>query len=272
MNAETIKLRNPPIVEAVLDIDCEFLPNFQLREAEPAVRTLFEPTYPTFRPLFAHQLRVQVGATDNIPAPQIDIQAYQFLREEGRQLVQARQGGFSFNRLAPYSSLDDYLPEIERTWRLYLSLIPIAKVRAVRLRYINRLLLPNTEEGKVNLDVYLKIGPRSPDEKVLLLTGFTTQVSALETETGELVNLVLVAEPHAKDHLPVILDNTAARDIAVTRGIAAEGRLTVIEDALLAALEKGEWGQISSTIASLRRLKNRVFVNTLTPECLKMYE
>src|SRR5690242_5995895 len=145
MNAETIKLRNPTIVEAVLDIDCEFSPNFELRELVYVIRNLFEPTYPSFRPLFTQAFRVSVGAANDISPTQIGIQAFQFLKEDGLQLVQLRKEGFSFNRLAPYSSLDDYLPEIERTWRLYLSLIPITKVRAVRLRYINRLKLPMIE-------------------------------------------------------------------------------------------------------------------------------
>jgi hypothetical protein len=46
----------------------------------------------------------------------------------------------SFNRLRPYSTLDDYLPEVERTWRVsrtrWASL-----VRRIR-PLINRILLP----------------------------------------------------------------------------------------------------------------------------------
>ena len=47
------------------------------------------------------------------------IQSLQFLHEDEKQLVQVMAQGFSFNRLAPYTSLDDYLPVIQRTWELF---------------------------------------------------------------------------------------------------------------------------------------------------------
>ena len=72
--------------------------------------------------------------------------------------MQVRAQGFSFNRLAPYSGLDDYLPEIERTWSLYVDLASPVQIRAIRLRYINRILLP-LAANTVDLDEYLKIGP-----------------------------------------------------------------------------------------------------------------
>ena len=73
------------------------------------------------------------------------VQALQFLQDDERQLVQVRVQGFSFNRLAPYTSLDDYLPEIKRTWGLYVDLVKPVQVRQIRVRYINRILLPMTE-------------------------------------------------------------------------------------------------------------------------------
>jgi hypothetical protein len=143
-------------------------------------------------------------------------------------------------------------------------------VRAVRLRYINRLKLPMPDDQNLNLDDYLKIGPRSPDENILQLTGFTTQVSAIETETAELANVVLVAEAGTKDFLPVILDIAVARDIAATRDVAAPKNIGITKDAV-ATFEMGDWESMRSTIASLRRLKNRIFVNMLTSKCIELY-
>ncbi len=101
--------------------------------------------------------------------------------------MQVRAQGFSFNRLAPYSSLDDYLPEIERTWRLYVDLVSPTQIRFIRLRYINRILLPMAEK-KVDLDEFLTIGPRQPDEHA-----FLSQQASVEKDTGHQVNLVLTS-------------------------------------------------------------------------------
>jgi len=109
-------------------------------------------------------------------------------------LTKVRMQGFSFNRLAPYTSLDDYLPEIERTWGLFASIASPVQIRVVRLRYINRILLPLTN-GRVELEDYLKVGPRLPDEDRLRFAGFLNQYAAVEIDTGHQVNIVLTSQP-----------------------------------------------------------------------------
>lgn len=66
----------------------------------------------------------------------------QFLKNDEKQLVQIRPQGYSFNRLAPYGGFDEYLPEIERAWRLFVDIVMPLQVKLIRLRYINRFLLP----------------------------------------------------------------------------------------------------------------------------------
>lgn len=172
------------------------------------------------------------------------------MHDDEKQLVQVRAEGFSFNRLAPYTTLDDYLPEIERTWGLYVRLVSPVQIRVIRLRYINRILIPLTANS-VNLDDFLKIGPRLPDEDGLVLSGFLSQQAAVEKDTGHQVNLVLTAQLPENEKLPVILDITVASP---------------------AAAEPANWSNILSIIGSLRSLKNRIFVNTLTSKCIELFQ
>lgn len=85
------------------------------------------------------------------------IQALQFLQDDEKQLVQVRAQGFSFNRLASYTTLDDYLAEIQSVWELFTGLASPVQIRTIRLRYINRILLPLTN-GSVELEDYFEIG------------------------------------------------------------------------------------------------------------------
>ena len=252
INASTTpRLRNPPIVEAVFDVDCDLPPGFELAALKEPSRAQFTDQYPTSRTQFIQGIKIETkpDATSSISSPRA-IQAFQFLQSDEKQLVQVRAQGFSFNRLAPYSSLDDYLPEIERTWRLYVDLISPVQLRMIRLRYINRILLPMAAD-KVDLDEFLKIGPRSPDEENLGLISFLSQQQAFEKETGHQVNLVLANQALANEKLPVILD------IMVTSAVAAEPT---------------DWSKMRSIIESLRGLKNRVFLNTLTPKCIQLFQ
>ncbi len=251
MNAPVLNLARPPIVEAVVDIDCDMPPAMEIAALEARARELFISQYPKFRTQFIQEHEIKQGGS---APPEMSvrrgIQALQFFQDDEKQLVQVRSQGFSFNRLAPYSSLDDYLSEIERTWRLFVELAAPVQTRLIRLRYINRVLLPMTA-GRVDLDDYLKLRPRLPDEDELTLVGFLNQHSAVETSTGNRINVVLTAQQQEGDKLPVIFD------------IEAFGSVDS---------EPNNWSSIHSRIQSLRKLKNLVFENTLTDRCLKLFQ
>jgi uncharacterized protein (TIGR04255 family) len=251
MSDRLLKLKTPPIVEAVLDIDCDIPPGLDIGGLEAASRDAYRDRYPKFRTQFMQALQVQ-AVPDQAPnvTTKHGIRALQMLQEDEKQLVQIRVQGFSFNRLAPYSSLDEYLPEMERTWRIFLRLVMPVQVRLIRLRYINRVMIP-LEAGRVDLDKYLKLGPRLPDEDRLTLVGFLNQHSAEEIGTGNRVNIVLTGQPPESDKLPVILDiNTIA----------------------LGECDVSDWKGIESKIQSLRRLKNTIFENSLTDQCLSLFQ
>jgi uncharacterized protein (TIGR04255 family) len=245
-----IKFDNPPIVEAVVDLDCDMAPGWDLGALETQARDAFREHYPKFRPQLLQEHRIEAPGD---AAPKLSVrrglQAFQFLKEDGSQIVQVRVAGFSFNRLAPYTSLDDYLPEIERTWGLFVEIASPVQVRSVRLRYINRILLP-LEEGYVDVADYLEVGPRLPEEERLKFIGFVDRHSMIETATDHRVDVTLATQPVEKSRLPVILDIQAVADLAA---------------------DPTDWAAIAGRIEALRALKNLVFQRTLTERCLKLF-
>ncbi len=245
------RLPNAPIVEAVLDLDCDLPPGTKLSALEPAARERFGTHYPKFRAQLLHEHLIE-AKPDALPSVSLrhHVGALQFLQDDERQLVQLRQAGFSFNRLAPYTCLDDYLPEIQRTWNAFVEMAAPLQLRGVRLRYINRILLP-AEEGKVRLEDYLKVAPTFPGDQVLNFVGFLNQYAALEKETGHQVNLVLTSQPLEGSALPIIFDNCVAAQ---------------------AGEEVRDWDWILAKIQALRALKNRIFRNMITKKCLELFQ
>ena len=250
MGDSTLILANPPIVEAVVDLDCDLPPSIDFASLQDAVKNTYGDRYPTVRPLFFQEAKIE-SKSDAPPQMSVrgGIQAFQCFNETEKQLVQVRVQGYSFNRLAPYTSMDDYLPEIERTWNLFLKLMSPVQLRVVRLRYINRILLPLTN-GQVELEQYLKMNLRPGDDK-LMMTGFLNQYAAVENETRHEVNVVVTSQPPEKDRLPIIFDNCVAS---------------------VANVQPQEWNWILAKLQSLRDLKNRVFKNTLTDTCLNLFQ
>lgn len=250
MSENQLQLTTPPIIEAVVDIDCDMPPKFDLTALEATVREAFKERYPHFRSQFMTQIQFKPAIEGATLQNQFQgIQAFQLRQEDGAQLIQFRTEGFSFNRLKPYTKLDDYIGEIQNCWLKFVEITRPVKVRAVRLRYINRILVP-LQNGTVDLQEYIQFCPKLPGNCDLVFSGFFNQHSAIEKGTGNEVNIVLTTQNPDKEQLPIIFDLTVA---------SPEGG------------EIDNWDWILERILSLRSLKNRIFENSLTEKCLNLF-
>jgi len=83
------KLRNPPIAEAVIDIDCDLPPGFDLAALEGPARAQFETQYPKFRRqlIQEHEIEASTDAPQKISA-RTTVQSLQFVNDDERQVVQ----------------------------------------------------------------------------------------------------------------------------------------------------------------------------------------
>lgn len=251
MREENQPIPSAPIIEAVVDIDCDLPIGLEHQTLREAVGDALRERYPKFRQQLIQQ---QIFKQEGHKPPEMQVNqglgAMQFLTEDEKQLVQFRANGFSFNRLAPYTSLDDYFPEIEATWKTFLDLTQPVVIRKIGIRMINRILLP-MESGKVELGRYLAMPPRLPDTgSPLIFLGFLDQQMARDPATQNHANIVKTAEPNQGDKLPIILD---------------------IEVFHPCEIPPGDWPEIRNRLDSLRSLKNRIFRNILTPQCLSLF-
>lgn len=246
----TLNLGHPPIIEAVLDFDCDLPPGMDLKAMESRARAKFAPRYPRFRFQMLHEHQFEQQRDQATFSARHDVQALQFLTDDEKQVVQARKQGFSFNRLAPYASLDDYLPEIRSSWDIYREIFSPLQVRIVRLRYLNRIVLP-LKDGSVKFADYLAVGPQVCKPVGLSFRGFFNQNVAVEESTGNEINVVMATQTVDEQGQPIILDITVSKS---------------------GDLEADDWGNIEARVQSLRRLKNRVFESTLTEQCLSLFQ
>ncbi len=251
MQTENQPIPSPPIIEAVVDIDCDLPPNLNLDTLRVAAETALLKKYPKFKQqlIQEHILTKEGNAPPEMRVNQVQ-GAMQFLSEDEKQLVQFRPNGFSFNRLSPYGSFDDYLPEIEAGWQIFCQLAKPVIVRKIGIRMINRILLP-LDGGKLNFSDYLTVFSRLPETgSPLGFLGFLEQQMALDNHSGNQVNIVKTTELPQGDKLPLILD---------------------IDVFYPCEISPNEWKTVRDRLDSLRSLKNRIFRNTLTPQCLNLF-
>ncbi|PYQ32076.1 MAG: hypothetical protein DMF56_02985 [Acidobacteria bacterium] len=248
---DALHLAHAPIIEAVLDINCDLPPTIDFAALQERAKQALSASYPIARRQITqrHELRTAAAVGTADVAVREQVTGLQFLHTDEKQIVQFRSAGYTFNRLAPYSSLDDYLADIEWSWNIFRELTRPVQIRAIGLRFINRILLPMTGGG-VDLSEYLRLSPQLADGKTLEFVGFMHQHVAVEVATENQVNVNLVTQLPENDQLPIILDIETS-----------DQRNRLPED----------WQGVREAIVSLRSLKNRVFERTLTEECLNLF-
>lgn len=237
------------LIEAVLDIDCDLPPAIRVESLEGAAKECFQEKYPDIKPryLLEHEFEARIGSPTETTTRQ-NIDGYLFRSADNCTIVQVRSRGFSFNRLAPYTTLDDYLPEIERCWKLFVKISTPVQLRVVRLRYINRIQIPLVN-GAVRLDEYFEVCPRLPDDQ-LSFVRFLNQHVAVEVETGNEVTTTLASKEPTDNKLPIVFDITTGNSVQA---------------------QPDDWAGIRNRIQSLRSLKNRVFEKTVTQKCRALF-
>jgi len=97
----------------------------------------------------------------------------------------------------------------------------------------------------------LKFGPRLPDEDNLGLGGFLHQHQIVESETGNHAIIILTSQPQDMGKIPIIFD--------ITVSFAGEA-------------EPLDWVWVTTRLSSLRDLKNRIFHESLTPDCAQLFQ
>lgn len=244
-------LEHPPIIEAVVGFDCMMPPSYDLPSLQEAAQEKLKAKYPGFRAKHVHETEfIQTGENPPVLRNKTGLNALQFVSEDSLQLLQFHKGGFSFNRLKPYSSLDEYEAEIQEGWSVFTELAQPESIRKLSMRNINRLLLPLVNNN-VKLSEYINTAPTTPDESGLSFKNFMHQHNAVELSTGNEASIVLASEAPEGGMLPIILDITTFRPVTL-------------------GPDEGE--KIEAVIESLRDLKDRVFYNSITYSCRQLFQ
>jgi uncharacterized protein (TIGR04255 family) len=145
-----------PIIEAVIDLWCEFASE-QSTESLERVRELLRAEYPIREDLI--ELRAQIGPAAGITSEQKTI-GFRALTSQRTRVAGIGTERFTFSWLAPYDRWESLRDEAFRVWGLYSSITNPVRVTRVGVRFINRLDLPNPDGTGVELDQYLRTAPR----------------------------------------------------------------------------------------------------------------
>ncbi len=250
--AQPRNLRNPPIVEAIVDIGVRFsVPGNAERFAE-----LLDDIRSDYKgPEQRHMYQIVLGPpppgqTAIQPAVSAPVNNYLFRSTIGSTAVQSKSDGVTFSRLPPYQHWDDLISGALRIWEKYRARFLPERVVRCSVRYINRLMLPGP---MLDFDNYLIGVPKIPPELPQILSDFDSSYVLPQIAPGAIsrVRMAFSVREVTSSHIPVLLDIDILQECD-------------FDPVDIAAIKK--------TLDSLRVLKNHVFFGTLTERAVEVFE
>lgn len=141
--AERTIFPNAPITEALLDIRVQLPAEANLAQLA-TYHDFVKEGYPTKRERHSWQGGFKLNPPGDIEVLQSQggPDGYLFTSTDGKQIVQARLDGFTFNRLKPYDRWETFRDQARQLWQHYVRVANPKQVTRTALRYINRIEIP----------------------------------------------------------------------------------------------------------------------------------
>jgi uncharacterized protein (TIGR04255 family) len=237
----------PPITEGVIHLAVvDSAPQEQLQK----LAKRFTKEYPQEEVLASVQF--VIDTTGGAATTTQQLQGYRLKSADQADIVLVFPDGVATARLAPYLGWEYLRDRGLSAWSEWRRTVTFSALKRVGIRYINRIDIPIKQAENIDIDTYLRFGPRVPDFSKQPLGGFLVQVTRptdLEHWSASITTQVAVPPPLV-NHVSIILD------IDVFRTEQIPGR------------EADLW----DCIEAVRPMKNAIFESCITDEARKLFE
>ena len=191
-----------PITEAVIDIQCAGASNIEARDGINAD----EASYAPGEKLFAARGQVLfVPDASPVATASSEPLGFLFRSNDGLHIYQARTNGFTFSRLAEYTTWNAVSAEARRLWDKYRSVARPTSVTRIALRYVNRLDLPLPIK---DFSDYLRTAPQLSTDLPQGLSAYFMQLQLPmpDVRGACVINQTIIEPPVKPNTVPVVLD------------------------------------------------------------------
>jgi uncharacterized protein (TIGR04255 family) len=237
-------LRNAPIAEAVID--------FRVVRQEQVSAEAFADLGSSIGEQYTktgsiQSIEARFGVIHGKPSGASQIQTDLGIRYESTtEIVQFRVDGFTFSKIAPYTTWEEVSVEAFRLWEIYVDAAKPRQVSRVAVRYINQMQLPAVKD----LGEYLTAPPQLPEPIPQTVRDFLTRVNVRDDRRNASAVIVQALEPQIDPKtISLLLDIDAFREMN----------------------EKSDDPGLVLVFEHLRELKNDIFFASITEKIVEKY-
>jgi uncharacterized protein (TIGR04255 family) len=190
-----------PIIEAAIDIRVIPAKDMNFSKLELAAREKFPQEYPLISRQFQNEFILKSGENPQVN-PVTSHAGLRFTSENNKQILQIKEDGFTFSRLAPYENWEKFREEARRLWMIYQKATLPQHITRVAIRFINRFDFPGVA---IELSDYLKVLPHVPES--YLIKGFSMQaILGQEDINSTLIITQALIPPTKPETVSILLD------------------------------------------------------------------
>jgi uncharacterized protein (TIGR04255 family) len=242
------KLTKAPIKEALIDLRVKLPSDFDVKRVDSVYEKVNEK-YPERQEQRHSQLHFALKpGSELVQSVPSRITGYRYISKNKNEIFQARLDGFTYNRLPPYLSWEEFRNEANRLWLLFKETVLPEAITRVALRYINNLNIPMPI---IDFADYLTAPPVLPEGLPQGLNSFLIRlnVHVPELEANAIITQALEPMPVEMAKLPVILD------------------IEVIKERTAGIEEREAW----NLLEKMRNFKNEIFFRFITEKLKEIY-
>lgn len=197
-----MKYRNPPIIEAIIDIQTQTASAIEASKLDDlALPTKLKDQY---------SLKDKIVSTStSVTMPNIiisqnnDYLGVKFISTNKRYIAQFKKTGFTFSEVNGYEDWTTFQARIKELWDVYQSNFNLSNITRIGLRYINKINIPFV---KFDLAEYFETYPRIFSENKGDMSGFFLQAQIPQSEDNVAILNQTITNPSEPGHTSILLD------------------------------------------------------------------
>lgn len=188
-----------PIIEAVIDIRVLQKKDLNFATLDQVVREEFLKEYSLAAKQFQNEFFLQSGECPQVN-PTTSTVGLRFTSENNNEILQVKENGFTFSKLAPYENWKKFRDKAKHLWTIYQKATSPQNIIRIAVRFINRFDFPGTN---IELSDYLNIFPQVPERNSL--NGFSMQTSLDQSDIDSTLIITQALVPSIRPNTVSIL-------------------------------------------------------------------